>query len=182
MPIVPSTGTVVAGPLVGHDEAELLLDGAEIPVERALEPQLLEDRRMQRLRQAAHVVQRPLGHLANLAQVGAQRRLGGRLLLGPAEHRSDGGQNLADLVVQLAREVPQRRLARRDELLRQLAPAVGERRELGEEPPVGANQIQARWPRSRRAWPSGTSRPAAAPDRRSPGPARPPAPRPRCSR
>ncbi len=44
--------------------------------------------------------------------------------------------------MKLTRQVPQRGFARGDELLRQLAPAVGERRELGEEPPVGTNQVQ----------------------------------------
>ena len=131
-----------AGPLIGHREPQLLLDGAEIPVERALEPQLLEDRRVQRLRQASDARQSALGDLADLAQVGAQRRSGGRLLLGSAEHRSDGGQNLTDLIMKLTRQVPQRGFARGDELLGQLAPAVGERRELGEEPPVGTNQVQ----------------------------------------
>ena len=95
---------------------------------------------MQRLRQASHAVQRALRHFADLAQVGAQRRAVGRLPLGPAEHRSDRGQNLADFVVELARQVPQRRFARGDELLGELATAVGERRHLGEQPPVGTNQ------------------------------------------
>ena len=85
-----------------------------------------------------------LRDLADLAQVGSQRRALRRLLAGAAEHRADRGQDLAELVVQLARDLAQRRLARGDQLLRQLAPLVRERGEPREQPAVRANQVQAR--------------------------------------
>ena len=64
--------------------------------------------------------------------------------LGATEHGSNCGENLPDLVVQLPRQVPQRGLTRGDQLLSELAPAVGERSQLREEPAVGADRIQAR--------------------------------------
>ena len=80
-----------AAPVRSYDDgdAELLFDGREIPVDRALEPELLEDRRMQRLREAAHVVERRLRDLADLAQLGAERRALRRTCCpGPPEHRA----------------------------------------------------------------------------------------------
>jgi hypothetical protein len=107
-------------------------------------PEFLEDRRVQRLRQAAHAVERRLRHLAHLAQVGAQRRP----LVGVArralDHRADRGEHLAEFVVQFARDLAQRVLARGDERLRQAAPLVGERRQPREEPPVGVNEVERR--------------------------------------
>ena len=88
---------------------------------------------MQRLRQPADVVERALRDLADFAQVASQRRPLGRVLAGAAEHRAHGGQDLPELVVQLARDLTERRLAGRDELLRELAPLVRKRREPREQ-------------------------------------------------
>ena len=85
---------------------------------------------MQRLRQAADVVERRLRDLADLAQLGPQRRAVRRVSAGAAEHRAHRGQDLAELVVQLARDLAQRRFARGDQLLRELAALVRQRRQL----------------------------------------------------
>ena len=45
--------------------------------------------------------------------------------------------------MQLPGDLAQRRFARGDQLLRQLAPSIGERGELGEQPPVRPDQVQA---------------------------------------
>ena len=108
-------------------------------------PELLEDRRVERLRQAAHVVERRLRDLADLAQVGrAAASPPGACLLGAAEHRAHGGQDLPELVVQLARDLPQRRLARRDQLsARRSRRSSDSAASSGEQPPVRANQVEA---------------------------------------
>ena len=108
-----------------------------------LEADRFEDRRVQRLRQAAHLLEHPLRDLGDVAQLGPQRRSGRRLPLGAAEHRSHRRQRLAELVVQLPGEVAQRRLARGDELLGDVAPLARQRVEPGEQPPVRSNQVQA---------------------------------------
>src|SRR5436189_94210 len=82
--------------------------------------------------EAAHVVERGLRDFGDLAQLGAQRRSLRRLPAGAAQHRSDRGQDLAELVVELARDLAQRRLARRNQLLRQLVTAIRLIGELGE--------------------------------------------------
>ena len=91
----------------------------------------------------AHVVERRLRDLADLVELGLQRRTVGHMTAGTADHRSHRGQQLPELVVQLARDLAQRRFARFNQLTRELAALIGERRQLRKQPPVGSNQIQA---------------------------------------
>ena len=155
---------------------------SEVPLDRVLEPRLVEDRRMERLRQAADVVQRRLRQLADLAKLGAQRRALRRVRAGAAQHRSHRGQNLAELVVQLARDLVQRRFPRGDQLLRELAALRRQRREPARTAAGSSESDTGSSGRSRRVWRRETSRPAAAPGRRCPGRARRSALRFRCSR
>ena len=99
---------------------------------------------MQRLRQAAHAVERRLRHLAHLAQVRAQRRPLVGVPRRALDHRADRREHLAELVVQLARDLAQRVLARGDERLRQPAPLVRQRRQPRKELPVGVNEVERR--------------------------------------
>src|SRR5262245_966603 len=64
------------------------------------------------------------------------------MLTGPSEHRSDGREDLAELVVQLAGQFAESRLASRNKPLRQLTPLVGKRRELCKKSPVRLNQVR----------------------------------------
>ena len=98
---------------------------------------------MQRLRQPADVVEGGLSHLANLAQVGPHRRVRRRLLRHSSQHRAHRRQQLAELVVQFARQLAQRGLARGDESARQVLARVGQRGQLAEETPVRSDQQQA---------------------------------------
>ena len=98
---------------------------------------------MQRLGEAAHFVQGGLRDLGHLAQLGAQRRTLRNLVPGARQHGADRGQNLPELVVQFARNVPQGGLLRRDQFLGQLAALGGERGQLREQLPVGADRIQS---------------------------------------
>jgi hypothetical protein len=76
------------------------------------------------LRQAANLRQHLLRDLGNFAQVGSERRSFRNVFAGALQHRAHRGQHLPEFVVQLSRDVPQRRFARRDEFLRELVPLV----------------------------------------------------------
>ena len=62
---------------------------------------------------------------------------------GAPEHRSDRGENLAEFVVQFARDVAQRGFLRGDELLGQFAAALGDFGQAREQAAVPANQREA---------------------------------------
>src|SRR6266705_612636 len=98
---------------------------------------------MQSLREAAHVVERSLSDVAYLVEFGTKRRALRNLFFRAAQHGADGGENLAKLIVQFARDITQRGLLRGDELLRELAPQARERSKLGEEAAIRADQVQA---------------------------------------
>ena len=106
--------------LVRHAQTGLALHRRKIPVDGAFEAGLFEDRRVKRLRQAAHVGEHVLCDLGNFTQIGFQRRALRRVVSCSFQHRSHCRQHLTELVVQLAGDVPQRRLTSRDQFLRQL--------------------------------------------------------------
>ena len=109
-----------------------------------LEARLIEDRRMQRLGQAAHVVERRLRQLADLPQLGPERRALGRLPAGAAEHGPIAVRIWPNSSCSSREMSLQRRFAGCNQLLRELAPLGRERRELREQPAIGPNQVQAR--------------------------------------
>ena len=108
----------------------------QIPVQRAFQALLVEHHRMQRLRKAAHGIQRVLRDLPHLVQIGPEWRIFRRLLLSASQHRAHRGQHLAKFVVQFARDIAQRRLLCGDQLLRQIAALGGKARQLRKEPTV----------------------------------------------
>ena len=130
----------------------------------ALEPELLEDRRVERLRQAADVVERGLRDLADLAQVRPQRRAFRRLLArrGRASSPSRSGSGRTRRAARARSRAASTRASA-------ISFCASSRRSsdsaasCGEQPPVRANQIQAGQRRWRPASRRGTSRPAAAP-------------------
>ena len=77
-----------------------------------------------------------------------QRRSVRRVLLGAAQHRSHRGQDLSEFVVQLARDFTQRRLARGDQRLRQLAALLGERGQLARTGGGSNKSGTGPWPQS----------------------------------
>src|SRR5262245_56203845 len=122
-----------AAPLIRYGDPGLALNDAQVPVDRPFQSGCLERRRMQRLRHLPRVVQRGLGDVRTLLQVGWNRRAGRQLTAGPPEHRPDCRQHLAELVVKLSRDFAKCRLSRLDELLCELATVVGQRGELREQ-------------------------------------------------
>src|SRR5262245_33751790 len=98
---------------------------------------------MQGLRQAANVVECALGDFAHLAQISSESRSFGNLLARTAKHRPHRGQKLSELVMQLARDFPQRGFPCRDELLCEIASFVRQRGELCEQATVGRDEIEA---------------------------------------
>src|ERR1035437_3901706 len=62
-----------AGLLVVYLNARLLPEGGQVLIQRAFEPDFVQDHRMQRVRQSAHLVESGLHDFLYLAQIGAQR-------------------------------------------------------------------------------------------------------------
>ena len=74
----------------------------------------------------------------------AQRGVDGRdAAAGALQHGADGGEDLAEFVVQFARDVAKGVFLNRNQLLGQLAAAFGERRHLFEHFAVVLHQVQA---------------------------------------
>src|SRR5580765_106452 len=111
----------VTGFFIGYGNARLSFYGGEIPGESGFEPGFVEHHGVERLRKAAHRVERVLSNFPYLAKVRAQRRIFGSVFFCAPEHGANRGQNLAELVMQFARDITQSRLLRCDELLRQVA-------------------------------------------------------------
>ena len=65
--------------------------------------------------------ERGLRDFAYFAQVGAQGEPSGACFSGAAQHGADGGQNLAEFIMQFARNVAQRGFLRGNQFLRQFA-------------------------------------------------------------
>ena len=63
---------------------------------------------MQGLREAANIFERGLGDVANFVEFGAERRIGGSVAFDAAEHGADGGEDLAELIVEFAGNVAER--------------------------------------------------------------------------
>src|SRR5262249_51461636 len=95
-------------------------------------------------RQPPDIIERRLSDLPDLAQLGPQRRSLWSVLAGPAEHRAHRGEHLSELVVQLSGDLPQGGLARRDELLRELAAFRRQARKSGEQVSIRPDEIEAR--------------------------------------
>src|ERR1017187_8308743 len=88
--------------LIGYGNPGLTFYGRNVPVERALEPGLVQHHGMQRLRQAANALQSTLHDLENFLQVRSQRRALGRVRPCAPQHRAYRSENLSKLVMQFA--------------------------------------------------------------------------------
>ena len=83
-----------------HGDAGLFFEGRQVDVDGAFEAGIVEYHRVQRLGKRPDFFQRGLGHLLNLAQVlFVDAGFGRSTPLGARQHGSDGGENLAELVV-----------------------------------------------------------------------------------
>src|SRR5579871_5058320 len=98
---------------------------------------------MESLREAAHIFKGPLHRLQDFLQIRAQRGAFGSVRAGSTEHGSHGGEDLAKLVVEFARDIAQRRLLHGDELLRELATAFGNLGEAREKATVPTDEREA---------------------------------------
>src|SRR5215469_8689152 len=103
--------------LIGYGKAGLSFHGGDLPVESAFEPSLIEHDRVERLRAAANALERGLHGLKNFLQIGSERGAFWGMSAGAAEHGTDGGKNLAKLVVQFARDIAQGGLLSGNQLL-----------------------------------------------------------------
>src|ERR1039458_9611250 len=94
--------------LIGYGNPRLSFYGRDIPVERALKPGLVQHHRMQRLREAADLLQCGLHDLENFLQVRSEGRSLRRVSARATEHRADGSEDLSKLIVQFAGNIAQR--------------------------------------------------------------------------
>ena len=84
---------------------------------------------MQRMRQGAHFLERGLHDLLHFAQIGAQRsRSRADAPAGALQHGADRGEDLAEIVVQFARDGAEGVFLHGDQLLRQFAAPLRKRR------------------------------------------------------
>ena len=102
-------GIRVAGFFVGDVNAGLFFDDGNVPVNGAFEAGFIEHHGMQGLREAANIFESGLGDVANFVKLGAQRGIGGSVAFDAAEHGADGGEDLAELVVEFAGNVAESR-------------------------------------------------------------------------
>ena len=98
----------LAGFFIVQANASLALHRRNIPVQRALESRFFEQDGMQRLGKAANIVQGGLRDFADFLEILAQRRAFRGLIARAAKHGADGGEHLAEFVVQFAGNVTER--------------------------------------------------------------------------
>src|ERR1700733_13898345 len=132
-------GKWLSGFFIGYANSRLPFYHRQVPSQRALKACFLEHDGMQRLREAAHLVESLLRDLGDFTKVRAQGRAFGQLLSSARQHGADSGKNLTKLIVQFARDVTQRGFLHGDQLLREFAALRGERRELYEQTAVPAD-------------------------------------------
>src|ERR1035441_1398573 len=132
-----------AGLLVVYLNARLFLEAGQILIHRAFESHFVQDHRMQRVRQGAHLLERGLHDLLHLAQIGAQRVGVAKSPAGALQHGSARRQNLPEIVVQVAGDGAEGVFLHGDQLLRQLAAPRRELRHLFKHAPVILHQVEA---------------------------------------
>ena len=134
--------TAARGLVVDMDAGLLFKHGQVLPQGR-FQAGLLDHGRMQRLRKRADLVEGGLDDLLYLLEVRAQGRVHGlSATAGPLQHGADGSQNLAELVVQLARDVTEGTLLHGDQLLGEFAAPVGQRGDLIEHAAIVLHQVE----------------------------------------
>src|SRR6185312_7581135 len=142
---------ILAFSLIGDMKAGALPETREISRERAGKPGFVEHRWMQRLRERAHFFERGLHNFVDFAEfIGGRDVFARGAAAGALEHGSNGGQDLAEFVVQFARDGAEGALLRRDELLGEVAAALGEHTALFgkvgdavKQPPIVLDEIEA---------------------------------------
>src|ERR1700677_3182064 len=132
-----------AGLLVAYVNSGLLLYCGNVPVHGAFQAGFVEHDGMQRLREAADVVQGRLRDVADFAQIGVQGRAFGNAFFRASEQRADGGEDLAEFIVEFAGDRAQHGFLRGDQFLGEFAALLRERFDAGEELAIGADQIEA---------------------------------------
>ncbi len=99
---------------------------------------------MKCLRERPDIVQCRLRDLLHFFQIRAQGRAFRGVLTRAAQHRTDRRQDLAELIVEFAGNVPKSGFLCRDQFLRQIAALLGKFCQARKNLAITANQIQAR--------------------------------------
>lgn len=136
-----SAGTAL---LVSYCDSVLLFKSWEIDAERAFKSGVVEHHGMQRLRERADFVERGLHDVAHLFEVGSQSGIDGwNPASGALQHGANGGEDLAEFVMQFAGNVAEGVFLNRNQLLGQFAAALGESGHLIEHFAVVLYKVQA---------------------------------------
>src|ERR1035441_2715368 len=125
-----------AGLLVVYLNTRLFLKAGQVLIHRAFESDFVQDHRMQRVRQGAHLLERGLHDFLHLAHIGAQRGGVAEAPAGALQHGSDRRQDLAEIIVQVAGDGAEGAFLHGDQLLRQLAAPRRKLRHLLKHAPV----------------------------------------------
>src|ERR1035441_751306 len=132
-----------AGLLVVYLNTRLFLKAGQVLIHRAFESDFVQDHRMQRVRQGAHLLERGLHDFLHLAQIGAQRVGVAKSPACALQHGSDRREDLAEIVVQVAGDGAEGVFLHGDQLLRQLAAPRRKLRHLLKHTPVILHQVEA---------------------------------------
>jgi len=95
------------GFLVGYANSGLPFHHRQIPLNGLHKAGLVKHNGMERLRKTPYFLQRGLGDLANLKQIGTQLRSFLDLIASPPQHCAHCREDLTEVVVQLTRDMPQ---------------------------------------------------------------------------
>src|ERR1700681_1945717 len=99
--LLASDGRSTSLLFISYSDSGLFSELSDVPLQRFLQPVIVEDGGMQRLRQAAQALQRELRDLAHVRQLDAKCGIGWKMLAGAAQHGANRGQALAELVIQV---------------------------------------------------------------------------------
>src|SRR5260370_24367021 len=100
--VLASNGRPASLFFISYGDSRLFSELSDVPLEGFLQPVIVEDGGVQRLRQAAQALERGLRDLANLCELDAQCGIGWEILSRAAQHGADRGEERAELVMQLA--------------------------------------------------------------------------------
>src|SRR3954454_11473998 len=114
----------LGGPDAAYGDSGPPFENRKVRVNRALHARFFQHHRVQGLREGAHLFESGLHDLVDFANFRAHgRRVGRGEAARALEHGADSGQDLAELVVQFARDRTERVLLHRNQLLGQFAAA-----------------------------------------------------------
>src|SRR5260370_9682138 len=100
--VLASNGRPASLFFISYGDSRLFSELSDVPLEGFLQPVIVEDGGVQRLRQAAQALERGLRDLPHLCQFDAQCGVGWKIFSRAAQHGATRHQTPAEPVMQLA--------------------------------------------------------------------------------